>query len=89
MSDRLKKLFELTANQYDESVKIIIEAGQLLFDTVTNKVFALLKLKNVRKESVKGVKIALTGYNVEGIAVEEKRIFLPRYACKKKPKFRG
>ncbi len=72
MSDRLKKLFELTANQYDESVKIIIEAGQLLFDTVTNKVFALLKLKNVRKESIKGVKIALTGYNVEGIAVEEK-----------------
>lgn len=72
MSDRLKKLYETDKNQYDQSVRIIIEAGQLLLDTVSNNVFALLKLKNVNKKSIKGMKISLTGYTVEGNAVEEK-----------------
>lgn len=72
MGDRFTKLYEVKSNQYDEKAKIIVEAGQLLCDTLTNNVFVLLKLKTVRKENVKGVKIALTGYNVEGAAVEEK-----------------
>lgn len=75
MSDRLKKLYETEKNLYDETARIIIEAGQLLLDTATNNVFALLKLKNVRAESIKGIKIAFTGYNVEGDAIEEKEYY--------------
>ena len=63
MSERYTRLYTLNENIYADGAPIIISAGALLKDTVTENVIAQLKLRNFSKKKVKAVKVEITPYD--------------------------
>lgn len=69
---RFNIVFDMGKPLYAKETKIIIEKAVLTKDNETGKVFAQIKMKNVRSKTLIAVKAVLTGYDVSGEKIEEK-----------------
>ncbi len=70
MAERFQRLFTLSPNQYAKGCPVIIEAGALQKDTVSNSVLAQIKMKNIGAKTVKSCKVSIRAYENNGSEVE-------------------
>lgn len=66
MSERYKKIFDLTKNLYVEGAPAIIAAGALLMDTQTNCMLAQLKFQSVIQTKILALKAEITCFDTAG-----------------------
>lgn len=66
MSERYTKLFSLHDALYLESAPVVIQAGALLRDNVTQKVLAQLKLQNISPIGIKAVTVQIVPQDTAG-----------------------
>ena len=59
MSDRYYRLFSLAENLHTEGSPVVISAGALLRDSVTGKVLAQLKFRNISRKTIIAVKVRI------------------------------
>ena len=69
---RFNIVFDMGRPLYAKDTKIVIEKAVLTKDNETGKVFAQIKMKNVRSKTLIAVKAVLTGYDVSGEKIEVK-----------------
>ncbi len=60
MAERYSKLFSLPENLYAQGSPVVIAAGALLKDNVTDNMLAQLKIQNISDKPIKAVKVAIT-----------------------------
>lgn len=70
MADRYQSLYRLQSNLHLEGSPVIIEAGALLKDTVTKKVLAQLKIRNLEEKGLIACKIAIRAFAPNGNELE-------------------
>lgn len=70
MSTRFQELFRLKNDLYIEGSPIIIVAGALQKDLVTNQVLVQLKLRNISESEIIACKASISAYELNGNAVE-------------------
>lgn len=70
MESRYQNLYKLPNNLYKEGSPLIIEAGALLKDIVSNNVLVHLKLLNIFNKAVIACKVCITAYEPNGNMVE-------------------
>lgn len=70
MSDRLLKLYSLSNVQYEPGCPVIITAGNLLIDTLTDKAIIQLKLKSIAPKSVRAVTVSIKTAAANGNELE-------------------
>ena len=66
MSERYERLLKFKDNLYAEGSPVIIEAGALLKDTLTNKVIVQLKFLNLGEKQIDFLTVKLTTYDPQG-----------------------
>ena len=66
MSERYTKLCSLPQDLYAEGSPLIVSAGNLLKDTVTGKVMAQLKIRNISTKTVKAVTVLVHALDTAG-----------------------
>lgn len=66
MAERFSRLFLLDEETYASGSPVLIAAGALLKDSVTDSIVAQLKFQNLSNQSVIAVKIKLRAYDVAG-----------------------
>ena len=70
MSDRFQELYRIQPNLFIEGSPVLIEAGALLKDTVTDKVLALVKIKNLESKKVIACRVAIRAFGPDGTETE-------------------
>lgn len=70
MSDRFQELYRIQPNLFIEGSPVLIEAGALLKDTVTDKVLALVKIKNLESKKVTACRVAIRAFGPDGTEME-------------------
>lgn len=63
MSERYLRRFSLPSNLYSAGCPIMISAGALLLDTITDKTIVQLKLVNVSSKTIVAVKVKVTAFD--------------------------
>ena len=66
MSERYIPFFHLPSDQHIEGCPILIRSGTLLKDTVTGKILAQLRFKNVSDHCIKSVRVTLIPQDAAG-----------------------
>ena len=64
MADRYQPLLQLPRHQYQAQAPLILEAGALLRDTLSDRLIAQLKLQNIADKPVKAAYVAVTCYDM-------------------------
>ena len=70
MSDRYQSLYRVHNNLFIEGSPVIIMAGALLKDTVTDKVLAQLKIRNLELKKLIACKVAIRAFEPSGAELE-------------------
>jgi len=70
MADRFQRLFTLTPNLYSKDCPVMIEAGALQKDTLSNKVLTQIKMKNISDKTISSCKVSIKAYENNGSEVE-------------------
>lgn len=70
MANRYQSLYRLQPNLYLEGSPVIIEAGALLKDTVTNKVLVQLRIRNLEEKRLIACKVALRAFEPNGTELD-------------------
>ena len=70
MADRYQSLYRLQPNLYLEGCPVIIVAGALLKDTVTEKVLAQLKIRNLEEKNLIACKVAVRTFDSNGTELD-------------------
>lgn len=65
MSERFNHLFQLPPNLYAPNLPIIISAGALLKDNLTNTVLVQLKFQNLSNKHISALKISILPYTID------------------------
>lgn len=71
MSERYVRLFTLPENLYAEGSPIIIAAGTLLKDSLTNRIVAQLKMHSINPKVIKAVRVNLKLYDIAGNSLDD------------------
>lgn len=71
MSERYIRLFSLPQNLYSAGAPVIIEAGALHKDSLTGKVIAQLKLRNIQNKVIKAATVRLSLMDTAGKPIGE------------------
>ena len=66
MAERFSRLFLLDEETYASGSPVLIAAGALLKDSVTDSIVAQLRVQNLSTQSVMAAKIKLRAYDVAG-----------------------
>ena len=66
MSDRYQEVYRIPPNLFIEGSPVLIEAGALLKDTTTDKVLALIKIKNLEHKKVNACRIDIHAFGPDG-----------------------
>ncbi len=70
MSERFSRLFLQDKNLYSDNAPVIIEAGAILKDNETDKIFAQLKLVNMSGKNISAVFLQVKCYDITGKEIE-------------------
>lgn len=70
MADRYQSLYRLHPNLYLEGCPVVIVAGALLKDTVTDKVLAQLKIRNLEEKNLIACKVAVRAFDSNGTELD-------------------
>ena len=70
MADRYQSLYRLQPNLYLEGCPVVIVAGALLKDTVTDKVLAQLKIRNLEEKNLIACKVAVRAFDSNGTELD-------------------
>ena len=70
MSSRYQELYRLPNKLYVENSPVLIEAGALQKDTVSDKVLAQIKIRNLSTKDIIACKVAIKAYETNGNEVE-------------------
>lgn len=71
MGERYTRLFSLTPELYAKGSPIVVAAGALLKDTVTDRVLAQLKLRNIGQKKITEVTVQVQPLDAEGLPLGE------------------
>lgn len=71
MSERYSKIFTLSNDLYVKDCPVLIRAGALLKDNVTNNVLAQIKFENISPKIIIALKIKLIAKDIAGRDLEE------------------
>ena len=63
MSERYTRIFSLESNLYAEGSPLVICAGALLMDSITENVLVQLKFKNIVDHNIKYIKIEISPFD--------------------------
>ncbi len=66
MADRYSRVYTLPNELYKYEAPVMIAAGALLKDNLTNRVLAQLKLHNLGTKAIKAATVAITSYDTAG-----------------------
>ena len=66
MAERYTRLYSLERDLYIPGMPLIIAAGALLQDSITNNMLAQLKFKNIDPRTITAVKVSVTMYDAVG-----------------------
>ena len=69
------RLFTLRKNLYADNAPIVITSGELVADIESDKVYAILKIKNISEKHVVSVKISFTAFDAVGCPIGDKLLF--------------
>jgi sRNA-binding regulator protein Hfq len=70
MADRFERRYSLPENLYIEGSPVVIVAGALLKDTITGKMLAQIKLRNIWLNNIQAVKVKLKAYEPNGDEID-------------------
>ena len=66
MSNRFTQLYSIEPNQYQAGAPVLIVAGVLFKDTVTDKVLVLLKMRSLSLKKIKAVSVIIQPFDTIG-----------------------
>lgn len=66
MPERFERLYQLPANLYSENAPVIVVAGALLKDSVSDSIIVQIKYKSVSDMLIKALKIDVKAFDVSG-----------------------
>lgn len=70
MSERYSKLFNLPENLYVEGSPVVISAGALLKDNMTDNILAQLKIKSISDLTIKAATVKIKMYDTKGTLID-------------------
>lgn len=70
MAERFEKRYSLPENLYIKGSPVVISAGALLKDTVTEKMLVQLKLRNIGTNMISAVKVKIKAFEPNGAEIE-------------------
>lgn len=70
MSERFQRLYKLPDNLYAKNSPVIVSAGALLKDVVTDNIVVQLKFRSVSSHVINAVKVSISAYDISGIEIE-------------------
>lgn len=84
MPERFERLYQLPANLYSENAPVIVVAGALLKDSVSDSIIVQIKYKSVSDMLIKALKIDVKAFDVsgqqlQGVSVMENYELLKQY----------
>ena len=89
MSGRFEKLFSLPENLYAIGAPVVIAQGFLLKDHEKEVLLAQLKLKNISRQVISAVKLALVPVDEEGNALADKMTYAYQHLAAARDDFFG
>ena len=69
--ERYKRLFTLENNLYQPLAPIIIEAGALQLDTISNKIFIQLKFRSISPKTIIALQVNITTFDIGCTKISE------------------
>lgn len=72
MAERFEKLYELQKRLYKRESPVIIEAGALLKDTVSDEILIQLNFHSVSDKKIKALKVIINVFDIMGNEIENK-----------------
>ena len=76
MADRFEKLYEQGKRLYKTESPVVIEAGALLKDTVSEEILIQLNFHSVSDKKIKALKVIISVFDVMGNKKESKVLTL-------------
>ena len=89
MSSRFEKMFSLPENLYTLGAPVVIAQGFLLKDNEKENLLAQLKLKNISRQVISGVKLSLVPVDENGDALADKMTYAYQHLAAARDDFFG